>query len=183
MQNFISVDSTLNSLVITSNLEKKKTIRVLNYSKSDNFSKDFQKILHKNKINFLNAELLLVNLGPGSYAGIRNILSSLKVFSIIFGIKLVGFTNNSIGKVFCINRKLKNLVIISINNKFLNLYNYKDLKIEEFQGILETKKVVSNFKYNDNFKKNLVSFEYNASDIEFLIQNKLFIKKNLSPKY
>ena len=150
MQNFISVDSTLNSLVITSNLEKKKTIRVLNYSKSDNFSKDFQKILHKNKINFLNAELLLVNLGPGSYAGIRNILSSLKVFSIIFGIKLVGFTNKSIGKVFCINRKLKNF-----SKKKLNLKKIKIKKIIKVKKQRNKSKKILKIKNKKNSKKRI----------------------------
>lgn len=183
MLKFISIDSTLNSLVITSNLQKKKTIRIKNYYKSDNFPQDLQKILAKNEINFLQIDLILVNLGPGSYASIRNILSSLKIFSIIFGIKLLGYTNKSISKIFCANRKLKNLTILSIGNKFINLNSNKVLKIEEFKDILFKKKVVSNFKYNGTFNNNLVSFDYNIDDIEILLQKKIFIEKNITPKY
>ena len=183
MLKFISIDSTLNSLVITSNLQNKKTIRIKNYYKSDNFPQDFQKILVKNEINFSKIDLMLVNLGPGSYASIRNILSSLKIFSIIFGIKLLGYTNKSISKIFCTNRKLKNLTILSIGNKFININSNKVLKIEEFKDILFKKKVVSNFKYNGTFKNNLVSFDYNIDDIEILLKKKFFIEKNIAPKY
>ncbi|MDA7735892.1 hypothetical protein N8847_02280, partial [Pelagibacteraceae bacterium] len=70
--NFISVDSTLNSLIITSNFSIKKKIIVKKYLKSDNFSNDFYLILKKNSIQLHKAKLLIVNLGPGSYAGIRN---------------------------------------------------------------------------------------------------------------
>ena len=56
---FISVDSTLNCLKITSNIQPKKEIMIKNYLKSDNFAEDFNQILKKkfysykkNKINF-----------------------------------------------------------------------------------------------------------------------------------
>ena len=45
---FISVDSTLNCLKITSNIQPKKEIMIKNYLKSDNFAEDFNQILKKN---------------------------------------------------------------------------------------------------------------------------------------
>jgi len=42
---------------------------------------------------------------------------------------------------------------------------------------------VSNFKYNGTFNNNLVSFDYNIDDIEILLQKKIFIEKNIAPKY
>ena len=184
IQNFISVDSTLNSLIITSNIGKSKTIRLKSYLKSDNFSKDFDLILKKSSIDISQANLLLVNLGPGSYAGIRNILTCLKVLSLIKKIKIVGFTNNTLWKVVRKNNQNLAPMIISINKKFFNLgVKFRELKTNEFERILSKKKVVSNCEYNGIFKKNLVPFVYGFKDIEVLVQKKLFLDKNLKQKY
>ena len=181
--NFISVDASLNCLVITSNIIKNKTIRVQKYLKTDNFSKDFYLILKKNKINLDLANLLLVNLGPGSYAGIRNILSCLKVLSIIKKIKLVGFTNNTMWKIVCKDKHKDCFRIINVNKKFFYLSTNKELKIQQLNKILSKKKVVSNYQYSGIFKKNLISFAYDIKDMKILVNKKLFIEKNINPKY
>ncbi len=136
MLKFISVDSTLNSLIITSNINKKKTIKVKNYLKSDNFSKDFSKILKENDINLDEARLLLVNLGPGSFVGIRNILSCLKVLSLIKSIKIVGFCNDDLWSIVKTNKKIAAYMIMYFNKKFLSLQSrFKEIKMDEFDRI------------------------------------------------
>lgn len=184
MLKFISVDSTLNSLIITSNINKKKTIEVKNYLKSDNFSKDFSKILKENDINLDEARLLLVNLGPGSFVGIRNILSCLKVLSLIKSIKIAGFFNYDLWSVVKTNKKISAYMIMYFNKKFLSLQSrFKEIKMNEFDRLICNNKVVSNYEYNGIFKKNIVPFVYGFKEIETLIQKKLFFERNLNTIY
>ena len=70
---FLSIDSTLNSLRVTSNILPQTNFLVKNYLKSDNFSTDWKIILKQNSISLNEVQLLLINLAPGSYAGIRNV--------------------------------------------------------------------------------------------------------------
>ena len=182
--NFISVDSTLNSLIITSNFSIKKKIIVKKYLKSDNFSNDFYLILKKSAIQIHRAKLLIVNLGPGSYAGIRNILSCMKVLSMIKKIKLIGISNYDLCKIIDKKYKGSNRVILNINKKFLDITKKsKQLEKKQFDSLLRKKKIVSNYEYNGIFKNNLISFKYTHKEIELLIKQKLTIKKNLRPNY
>ena len=182
--NFISVDSTLNSLIITSNFSIKKKIIVKKYLKSDNFSNDFYLILKKNAIQLHKAKLLIVNLGPGSYAGIRNILSCMKVLSMIKKIKLIGISNYDLCKIIDKKHKGSNRVILNINKKFLDITKKsKQLKKKQFDSLLRKKKIVSNCEYNGIFKNNLIPLKYTHKEIELLIKQKLIIEKNLTPNY
>lgn len=182
--NFISVDSTLNSLIITSNFSIKKKIIVKKYLKSDNFSNDFYLILKKNAIQLHKAKLLIVNLGPGSYAGIRNILSCMKVLSMIKKIKLIGISNYNLCKIIDKKYKGSNRIILNINNKFLDITRKsKQLEKKQFDSLLRKKKIVSNCEYNGIFKNNLIPLKYTHKEVELLIKQKLTIKKNLKPNY
>ena len=182
--NFISVDSTLNSLIITSNFSIKKKIIAKKYLKSDNFSNDFYLILKKNAIQLHKAKLLIVNLGPGSYAGIRNILSCMKVLSMIKKIKLIGISNYDLCKIIDKKHKGSNRVILNINKKFLDITKKsKQLEKKQFDSLLRKKKIVSNCEYNGIFKNNLIPLKYTHTEIELLIKQKLIIEKNLTPNY
>jgi len=182
--NFISVDSTLNSLIITSNFSIKKKIIAKKYLKSDNFSNDFYLILKKNAIQLHKAKLLIVNLGPGSYAGIRNILSCMKVLSMIKKIKLIGISNYDLCKIIDKKHKGSNRVILNINKKFLDITKKsKQLEKKQFDSLLRKKKIVSNCEYNGIFKNNLIPLKYTHKEIELLIKQKLIIEKNLTPNY
>ena len=182
--NFISVDSTLNSLIITSNFSIKKKIIIKKYLKSDNFSNDFYLILKKNAIQLHRAKLLIVNLGPGSYAGLRNILSCMKVLSMIKKIKLVGISNYHLYKIIKKKNKGLSKIIININNKFLDITKKtKQLEKKQFESLLRKKKIVSNYEYNGIFKNNLIPFKYTHKEIELLVKQKLIIEKNITPNY
>ena len=182
--NFISVDSTLNSLIITSNFSIKKKIIIKKYLKSDNFSNDFYLILKKNAIELHKAKLLIVNLGPGSYAGIRNILSCMKVLSMIKKIKLIGISNHHLCKIIDKKQKGSNRMILNINKKFLDITKKsKQLEKKQFDSLLRKKKIVSNYEYNGIFKNNLIPFKYTHKEIELLIKQKLIIEKNITPNY
>ena len=182
--NFISVDSTLNSLIITSNFSIKKKIIVKKYLKSDNFSNDFYLILKKNSIQLHKAKLLIVNLGPGSYAGIRNRLSCMKVLSMIKKIKLIGISNHHLCKIIDKKQKGSKRMILNINKKFLDITKKsKQLEKKQFDSLLSKKKIVSNYEYNGIFKNNLIPLKYTHKEIELLIKQKLIIEKNITPNY
>lgn len=182
--NFISIDSTLNSLIITSNFGRRKKIQIKKYLKSDNFSKDFAQILKKNFIELSKARLLVVNLGPGSYAGIRNILTCMKVISVIKKIKIIGIFNYDLWKIVGKKKPTHSKLIMLIGKKFLDITSkHKKLEIEQIDRILSTKKIVSNYEYSGIFKNNLIPFNYNYKDIELLIKKKLIVEKNITPKY
>ena len=122
---FISVDSTLNCLKITSNIQPKKEIMIKNYLKSDNFAEDFNQILKKNFIPIKKIKLILINLGPGSYAGIRNVLSSIKVFALLNKILIVGFTNYDLMKVMKLDTNYKEENLIKIRKELNEHYKTK----------------------------------------------------------
>ena len=181
---FICVDSTLNSLTITTNFGRRKKIKIKNYLKSDNFSKDFAKILKKNFIDLSTSKLLIVNLGPGSYAGIRNILTCMKVISLIKKIKIIGIFNYDLWKIVGKKNPTHNKLIMLIGKIFLDItHKHKKVEIEQIDRLLSTKKIVSNYEYSGTFKNNLIPFNYNYKDIELLIKKKLIVEKNITPKY
>ena len=180
---FISVDSTLNCLKITSNIQPKKEIMIKNYLKSDNFSEDFNQILKKNFIPIKKIKLILINLGPGSYAGIRNVLSSIKVFALLNKILIVGFTNYDLMKVMNLNKKNKLKIIIYFNKKFY-LTNKKNINLDAFQKILKKQRVISNYEAQTTLeKKNIIPFEYDAQSIENIIKKRLYIQRKITPYY
>ena len=128
--------------------------------------------------------MLIVNLGPGSYAGIRNILACLKIISLIKKIKIVGIFNYDLWKIVGKKYPCHNRLIIQIGKKFLDIHNkHKKLEINQMDRLLSTKKIVSNYKYSGTFKKNLIPFKYDYKDIELLIKKKLIEEKNITPKY
>ena len=65
----------------------------------------------------------MVNLGPGVFVGLRNILASVKSISLIKKTKVVGFNNFQILKTTIINQDYEK-VAIEVNNRFY----VKDLK-------------------------------------------------------
>ena len=182
--NFISVDSTLNSLIITSNFGIRKKIQIKKYLKSDNFSKDFNQIIRKNFVDFSKVKLLIVNLGPGSYAGIRNILTCLKIISLIKKIKIVGISNYDLWRIVGKKTSKNTKIVMQIGNFFLDVSGkHKKLEIEQINKLLTVKKILSNYEYSGIFRNNLIPFSYNYKDIELLIKKKLIVDKNIIPKY
>ena len=180
---FISVDSTLNCLKITSNIQPAKQIVVKNYLKSDHFAEDFKKILKKNFIPIKKIKLILINLGPGSYAGIRNVLSSIKVFALLHKITIGGFTNYNLMRVVNFNRKNKIKIIIYFNKKFYQS-NKKNINLDLFHKLLTKEKIMSNFEGSTEFEKNnILPFEYDHENIENLIKKGLYIQKKITPYY
>jgi hypothetical protein len=75
-------------------------------------------------------------------------------------------------------------MIMYFNKKFLSLQSrFKEIKMNEFDRIISNNKVISNYEYKGNFKKNIVPFVYDLKEIETLIQKKLFCERNLNPMY
>ena len=61
----------------------------INYEKLSLLIKEF---LDKKKINLKNISQIYVNRGPGSFAGIRNSLSTVKAFHLVHKIDYYGFS-------------------------------------------------------------------------------------------
>lgn len=180
---FISVDSTLNSLKVTSNILPKTNILVKNYLKSDNFSSDFKKILKNNSITFDKVKLLLINLGPGSYAGIRNVLACIKLISYLKSIKIAGFSNYDLMKILKKNKKEKYKIILFANKKFY-LSKNKIITREQFETLIKKEKVISNFEHEFTKKNNnILPFFYNSRDIEELLMKRLHIMDKIVLHY
>lgn len=92
------------------------------------------KLLEKSTLKIQNIDLILINLGPGSFTGIRSSLTITKTLGAELNPKIIGINNFELIRFekkisskqkFCINAG-KNDYFISLND------NYEDLKMNFF---------------------------------------------------
>ncbi|MFM8422802.1 MAG: hypothetical protein ACKN91_02945, partial [Candidatus Fonsibacter sp.] len=119
----------------------------------------------------------MVNLGPGGFAGLRNILASIKSISLINKTKVFGFNNFQILKNTIINLSYEKIAL-EMNNRFY----VKDLKnCDEFYS----KFTVQNSLEENNSK--IVKFskltKYTSKNLQYILDNKLFIDSKIFPIY
>ncbi len=166
---FIILDFSLNKKFIIILIQGKYySKRILSLKRSENIANIFSRFIKKNKINIDNSFCLFVNLGPGNLISIRNSIVFAKMISMLFGCKLLGFSNYQLFKFYKIKSK-KVLLTLGNRNLLLNLSKNKVTKlsvneVQKFQSFrLETiynKKILKNLVMSKNFTKKVFPISY-----------------------
>jgi len=183
-ENFISIDFTLGKLIF---IARENSLDFLfykdNFKKSENFAEVFLEFINKNNINLDENKNILINLGPGSFIGLRNILSSLKAIRLLKKLKFFGFNNFQIFGQFFKEKKLKKIGI-EINNKYfcIPLNKFKRFKTKP---IIKKKIVISKdiFIFDKNFFQNKKKPYYGLNEINYILKNKIYTKSSIDPLY
>lgn len=183
-ENFISVDFTLGKLIFIARENSSDFLFYKdNFKKSENFAEVFFEFINKNNINLDENKNILINLGPGSFIGLRNILSSLKALRLLKKLKFFGFNNFQIFGQFLKKKKLKKIGI-KINNKYfcIPFNKYKRFKIKPtVQKKIATSK--DTFIFDKNIFEDKKKPYYGLSEINYILKNKIYIKSNIDPLY
>jgi len=183
--NYCSIDISHGNLLLNArqgNLESQ--LEVKEFKNSENFIIIFLDFLKKNKITINEIKFFMINLGPASFVGLRNIFSSIKSIALVKKIKILGFNSFQIlGSL--VDRKKFTKIALENNKKFYvkflkdtdNFYSkfevakYSELDIKN--TVVFAQDVLN---YNDNSKK---LSRYNCKDLEYIFNKKIYINKKL----
>jgi tRNA A37 threonylcarbamoyladenosine modification protein TsaB len=176
--NFCSVDFTLGSLILIAKENNSDFVLLKDkFLNSENFITTLLDFFGHNNLKLENLNFLMVNLGPGGFVGLRNILASVKSISLIKKTKVVGFNNFQILKT-TVSNLTHDKVALEVNNRFY----IKDLKnCDEFY---------SKFSVKNSLEKNsgkIAKFsklpKYTSKNLQYILDNKLFIDSRIFPIY
>lgn len=171
-KNSIFLDFSLDQKYILILLQDKLyNKRILSLKRSENIANIFFRFLKKHRIKINNSFYLFVNLGPGNLIAIRNTIVFAKMLSIIFGCKLLGFSNYQLFKLFKVKDN-KVLLTFGARNLLLDLSKNKVFKLpanelKKFQRFkfkkIYNKKILNNLALSKNLVKKV--FPISFSDI------------------
>jgi tRNA A37 threonylcarbamoyladenosine modification protein TsaB len=175
---FCSIDFTLGSLILIAKENNSDFALVKDkFLNSENFINILLDFFQQNNIKIENLNYLMINLGPGGFVGLRNILSSITSIALVNIIYVLGFNNFQILKTTISNQDYEK-VAIEINNRFY----VKDLK--------NCDDYYSKFTLLNALEKNtgkIVKFsklpKYTSKNLQYILDNKLFIDSKLFPIY
>jgi tRNA A37 threonylcarbamoyladenosine modification protein TsaB len=187
--NYCSIDISHGNLLLNArqgNLESQLEIK--EFKNSENFIIIFLDFLKKNKITINEIKFFMINLGPASFVGLRNIFSSIKSIALVKKIKILGFNSFQIlGSL--VDRKKFTKIALENNKKFYVKFLkdtdnfYSKFEVAKYSELDIKNTVVfaqDLLNYNDNSKK---LSRYNCKDLEYIFNKKIYINKKLFPIY
>ena len=175
---FCSIDFTLGSLILIAKENNSDFALVQDkFLNSENFINILLNFFQKNNIKIENLNFFMINLGPGGFVGLRNILSSIKSIALVKKIKVLGFNNFQILKTTITNQDYEK-VALELNNRFYIKY------------LKNCDDYYSKFTVQNTFEKKsdkIVKFsklpKYTSKNLQYILDNKLFIDSKLFPIY
>ncbi len=183
--NYCSIDISHGNLLLNArqgNLESQ--LEVKEFKNSENFIIIFLDFLKKNKITINEIKFFMINLGPASFVGLRNIFSSIKSIALVKKIKILGFNSFQIlGSL--VDRKKFTKIALENNKKFYVKFLkdtdnfYSKFEVAKYSELDIKNTVVfaqDLLNYNDNSKK---LSRYNCKDLEYIFNKKIYINKKL----
>lgn len=183
--NYCSIDISHGNLLLNArqgNLESQLEIK--EFKNSENFIIIFLDFLKKNKITINEIKFFMINLGPASFVGLRNIFSSIKSIALVKKIKILGFNSFQIlGSL--VDRKKFTKIALENNKKFYVKFLkdtdnfYSKFEVAKYSELDIKNTVVfaqDLLNYNDNSKK---LSRYNCKDLEYIFNKKIYINKKL----
>ncbi len=175
---FCSIDFTLGCLIlIVKENNSDFTLVKDKFLNSENFINILLDFFKENNLKIENLDFFMINLGPGGFVGLRNILSSIKSIALVKKIKLLGFNNFQILKTTIDNQDYEK-VALEINNRFY----IKDLKnCHDYYSKFTAQKTLDNI--SDKVVKYSKLPKYTSKNLQYILDNKLFIDSKLFPIY
>ena len=175
---FCSVDFTLGSLILIAKENNSDFALVKDkFLNSENFINILLDFFKQNNLKLEDLNFFMINLGPGGFVGLRNILSSIKSIALVKKIKVLGFNNFQILKTTIANQNYKK-VALEVNNRFF----IKDLKnCDDYYSKFTVQNALE--KKSDKIVKFSKLPEYTSQNLQYILDNKLFIDSKLFPIY
>ena len=175
---FCSIDFTLGCLIlIVKENNSDFTLVKDKFSNSENFINILLDFFKQNNLKLEDLNFFMINLGPGGFVGLRNILSSIKSIALVKKIKVLGFNNFQILKS-TINDQDYEKVALEVNNRFY----LKDIKnCDDYYSKFTVQNVLE--KNSDKIVKFSKLPKYTSKNLQYILDNKLFIDSKLFPIY
>lgn len=200
-------DTALNKLYMTLGEDNKVLYSKIIENENNNFASaqlaiTIVEVLSKFGLNLKNIDALGVNIGPGSFTGIRAALTTAKVISSQLNTPLVGVNsfeilsslNNKNGKTAIVLDARKNKAFISIFENDKCIFEPQIVKCEDVIKLTQNANVITDEKMS-NIVNNALNYElYNFDLGEKLLkitfkklenetQNNKFLYGNVVPLY
>jgi len=175
---FCSIDFTLGSLILIAKENNSDFALVKDkFLNSENFINILLDFFKQNNLKLEDLNFFMINLGPGGFVGLRNILSSIKSIALVKKIKVLGFNNFQILKS-TINDQDYEKVALEVNNRFY----LKDIKnCDDYYSKFTVQNVLE--KNSDKIVKFSKLPKYTSKNLQYILDNKLFIDSKLFPIY
>jgi len=154
-------------------------------------------LFKKNKRKLENISKIFVNLGPGSFSGIRGSIATSKGISLASKIHIFGYSSFQLLRFsYCEKTKPYGFLIKINNNYLLQLYGkvnkfgiVQKLSRDTIINILKKNIIVSSLNYSQNMdpeilkSQNFKLIKVNYNKLELLYDNNLLQKKFIEPLY
>ena len=154
-------------------------------------------LFKKNKRKINDISKIFVNLGPGSFSGIRGSIATSQGISLASKIHIFGYSSFQLLRSSYYQKIKPYGFLIKINNNYLfQLYEkvnkfgiVKKLSKDMVINILKKNIIVSSFNYSQNAdskilqSKNFKLIKVNYNKLELLYNNNLLQKKFIKPLY
>jgi tRNA A37 threonylcarbamoyladenosine modification protein TsaB len=187
--NYCSIDISHGNLLLNArqgNLESQLEIK--EFKNSENFIIIFLDFLKKNKITINEIKFFMINLGPASFVGLRNIFSSIKSIALVKKIKILGFNSFQILGSLVDGKKFTKIALENNKKFYVKFLKDTDNFYSKFEVAKYSELDIKNtvvfaqdlLNYNDNSKK---LSRYNCKDLEYIFNKKIYINKKLFPIY
>ena len=199
IKNFLIINCTGNNDCIGLKINNKYFIRKLQtkLNQSDILVQQIQSIIQKNQVKIDHSFSVIINVGPGSFAGIRTSIAiakglqlakKVKIYSYnFFLLNLANFLESK-KKLISIQKTRNDYYYIELNfNKTFTFSEPKKINIDKIIKWNKTVIVPNEVKYDEIFKKidkkKIINVQFNLKNIEKLIKNNLLQNKLIKPLY
>lgn len=200
-------DTALNKLYMTLGEDNKVLYSKIMENENNNFASahlcsSIVEVLSKFSLTLKDINALGVNVGPGSFTGIRAALTTAKVICSQLDIPLVGVNsfeilsslNNQVGKTAVVLDARKKNAFISIFENDKCIFEPQMVKCEDIIKLIQNANAITDDKMS-NIPENALNYELHNFDLgEKLLkitykklsnatQNKKFLYGNVNPLY
>ena len=199
IKNFLIINCTGNNDCIGLKINNKYFIRKLQtkLNQSDILVQQIQSIIQKNQVKIDHSFSVIINVGPGSFAGIRTSIAiakglqlakKVKIYSYnFFLLNLANFLESK-KKLISIQKTRNDYYYIELNfNKTFTFSEPKKINIDKIIKWNKTVIVPNEVKYDEIFKKidkkKIINVQFNLKNIDKLIENNLLQNKLIKPLY
>lgn len=168
----LAINSSEKQAEISLLIENKKIVHIMEEGKSHSefLLKEIETLLLENNLDIKDINFLSVNIGPGSFTGIRIGISFVKAFMYALNQRAVSVTNFDIISYNIKEKPSNYYVVLKSNNEELYYCNFKNGKT--YYGF-EKQEILNNKIKEENAKVYTSSVEFEKINLDNLIKVEL----------